>query len=74
MENIPTADQSNSGPAAAQASRSVISACDEHQERLTELEWREGFAYAYCPHCGKYKWPALHGEAAYDRALIRVSP
>lgn len=49
---------------------SVISACDEHTlERLTELAWREGPGY-YCPTCGKHKWPALHGEAAYDRALI----
>ena len=49
----------------------VIMACDEHREKTTELEFSEKLQRWYCPHCGKYEWPAIHEEAKYDEKLKR---
>jgi hypothetical protein len=51
----------------------VISACEECYERtgkLPPLQTTNG--RMHCPACGKYRWLALHGETAYDPALIRA--
>ena len=47
----------------------IITACDEHREITTELEFDERGFY-FCPQCGKYRWPALHGETKYEPTLI----
>ena len=49
--------------------RDLITACEMHGRQLIALRFLDAVGW-HCPKCGKYRWEALHGEAAFNESLI----